>query len=227
MNDTELRQTLQTRLATVEQRIQAACDRAERPRSAITLIAVTKTVTPRGIVDLGESRPQELRHKAEALSDLPIVWHMIGHLQRNKVDRTLPLAALIHSGDSLRLLETIAAEGAKQKITPRVLLQINISDEEQKHGFDEAELLELKPTIERLPLKIEGLMGMAALNDDPEQARPAFKKLRELRDRLRNEWTIPAESLSMGMSGDFEVAIEEGATHVRIGTTLFEGLEGE
>jgi pyridoxal phosphate enzyme (YggS family) len=192
-----------------------------------------------GVLDLGENRPQELWRKAEELKDLPIRWHLVGHLQRNKVERTLPLVDLIHSVDSVRLYEAIAFEARKQRIEPFVLLQVNASGEYQKHGFNYDELWQLESKLEPAidsdqatlsPVIPSGLMGMAAYSDDPEQSRSTFKRLRECLDRLREEWLVHGrtlELLSMGMSGDFDVAIEEGATLVRIGTTLFEGLEGE
>ncbi|HKA06402.1 MAG TPA: YggS family pyridoxal phosphate-dependent enzyme [Gemmataceae bacterium] len=238
MTDNELRIVLAARLASVHARIDVACARVNRNPAGVTLVAVTKTVTPRvaksaaelGVLDLGESRPQELWRKAEALNDLPIRWHLVGHLQRNKVERALPLVHLIHSVDSLRLLQTIADEGRKRNIRPRVLLQVNASHEEQKHGFDEDELARAEPEVTGTPVDVLGLMTMAAYSEDSELARPAFVVLRKLRDRLRSEWSLTStqlEHLSMGMSGDFEVAVEEGATIVRIGTTLFEGLENE
>src|SRR4051794_20966856 len=160
-----------------------------------------------GVPDLGENRPQELWHKAEALKHLPVRWHLIGHLQRNKVERTLPLVHLIHSVDSLRLAEAVAAEGAKRGIRPRGLLQVNVSREEQKHGFDLEGVARAQAEIARLPLEVMGLMGMATYADDPELARPTFRELRQFRDRLRGEWGPTAfrmTQLSMGMSGDFE-----------------------
>lgn len=234
MTDNDLRTTLAERLAAVRGRIAAACTRAGRDPAEVTLVAVTKTVSPRvagllpelGVLDLGESRPQELWRKAEALKDRGIRWHLVGHVQRNKVGRSLPLVELMHSIDSLRLAQAVAAEGVKQGIRPRVLLQLNASREEQKHGFDFKDLMAARPEIDRLPLDVVGLMTMAAYADDPEQARPTFADLRRFRDGLRVEWPDLAH-LSMGMSGDFEVGIEEGATLVRVGTTLFEGLEGE
>jgi PLP dependent protein len=238
MTDDELRSLLADRVAAVRGRIAAACARAGRDPAGVTLVAVTKTVSPRvaglmpelGVPDLGENRPQELWRKAEALKHLPIRWHMIGHLQRTKVERTLPLVHMIHAIDSLRLAQAVAAEGVKRGRRPTVLLQVNASREEQKHGFDSDELLPSGAEIARLPLDVVGLMGMAAYADDPEAARPTFADLRRLRDRLRAEWPagdIQLTHLSMGMSGDFEVAVEEGATLVRVGSTLFEGLEGE
>lgn len=238
MTDDELRTILAERIAAVRQRIRSACERAGRVESEVTLVAVTKTVSTRvasllpdlSVFDLGESRPQELWRKAEALKHLPIRWHMVGHLQRNKVERTLPLAHVIQSVDSIRLLEALAAEGEKRHLRPKALLEINISGEEQKQGFEPGELRARGPVIQRLPIDVVGLMGMAAIVDDVELTRPAFAKLRQLRDELQASWKeygIQLTQLSMGMSGDFEVAVEEGATVVRIGTTLFEGLEGE
>jgi PLP dependent protein len=238
MTDDDLRTVLTDRLATVRDRIAAACGRAGRRPDEVTRVAVTKSVSPRvagvvaelGVLDLGESRPQELWRKAEALKHLPIRWHLIGHLQRNKVERTLPLVDLFHSIDSERLLREVAAEAGKRGLRPRLLLQVNASREEQKHGFEYDQLVALEAEIARLPVDVVGLMAMAALTEDPEAARPTFAELRQFRDRLRAEWNVigPALThLSMGMSGDFEVAIEEGATLVRIGSTLFEGLEGE
>jgi pyridoxal phosphate enzyme (YggS family) len=228
MTDDEIRAILAERVNTVRSRIAAACGRVGRSTEEVTLVAVTKTVSSRvasflpelGILDLGENRPQELWRKAEELKHLPIRWHMIGHLQRNKVERTLPLVHLTHAVDSLRLIKAIAAEGHRS----RVLLQVNGSKEEQKHGFDFEELFAATAEIERASVEVQGLMTMAAYSDEPENARPTFAALRQFRDRLRGETGWRVDLLSMGMSGDFEVAIEEGATIVRVGNTLFEGL---
>jgi len=238
MTDAELRSVLADRVAAVRARIASACARVGREPAGVTLVAVTKTVSPRvagllpevGVPDLGENRPQELWRKAESLAASPIRWHLVGHLQRNKVERTLPLVHLIHSVDSLRLFQAVDGEARKSQIRPRALLQVNISGEGQKHGFSEDEIVRAEPDLVRGAVEIVGLMGMAAYSDDPEAARPAFARLRQFRDRLRRDWNLTGfqlEHLSMGMSGDFEVAVEEGATLVRIGTTLFEGLEGE
>jgi PLP dependent protein len=228
-----LKPLLAERLSAVEARIQAACDRAGRPRSDMTLVAVTKSVPIEvaallpdlGIVDLGENRPQEFWRRAPAI---PIArWHFIGHLQRNKVERTLPLVHLLHSVDSVRLLETLEKEAAKQSRTLDALLEINASREPNKHGFSPHELQAVLPTIGKLNhVRVRGLMTMAALANDPEQSRPTFTLVRELRDRLSGE--LPPRHdlahLSMGMTNDFEVAIEEGATLIRVGSALFEGL---
>jgi pyridoxal phosphate enzyme (YggS family) len=227
MTDAEIRERLLDRLRTVEERIEAACRRAGRVRAEVTLVAVTKTVGVRvagtlselGILDLGESRPQELWNKAEQMKDLPIRWHLIGHLQRNKVDRTLPLAHLIHAADSVRLLEEIDKQAKKRNVVTPVLLEVNASREPNKQGFAPEEVPDAVAAAEGFAnCRVEGLMTMAAYAEDPELARPTFAELR----RLGARWKFP--HLSMGMTNDFEVAIEEGATLIRLGTVLLEGL---
>jgi pyridoxal phosphate enzyme (YggS family) len=236
VNEAALKTCLKQRLDAVEERIRAACARAGRQRGEVQLVAVTKTVAPEvaallpelGAVDLGESRPQELWHKAAALS-APVRWHLVGHLQRNKVERTLPLVHLIHSADSMRLLATLDQEAAKRARPVDVLLEVNASGEASKHGFAPEEVPALVPQLAGLrQVRVLGLMTMAAFEEDPERCRPTFAMLGALRDRLRGELGPPhrLEHLSMGMTNDFEVAIEEGATLVRIGTALFEGLPG-
>ena len=226
---------LRQRLAEVEDRIAAACRRAGRKRAGVTLVAVTKTVSadvagllPQlGVWDLGESRPQELWKKEKTF--IPAVrWHLVGHLQRNKIARTLPLVYMIHSVDSLRLLLFLENEAMKQERRIPVLLEVNASREPQKNGFAPEELSDLPAKVEAFQfVQIQGLMTMAALNPDPEASRRTFAELRDLRDRLKNQFPSPhhLEHLSMGMSNDFEVAIEEGATLVRLGTVLFEGIQ--
>jgi pyridoxal phosphate enzyme (YggS family) len=230
MLDAEIRARLHDRLQQIEARIAAACQRAGRRRADVTLVAVTKTVDERvarllaemGVVDLGENRPQELWRKAEALKDLPIRWHMIGSLQRNKVERTLPLCRLIHAVDSERLLAEIDKLAGKRGGTAKVLLEVNASREANKHGFAPEQVAEVIASAGRYGnLTIDGLMTMAAYTPDPEQSRPTFAEVRALRDAAR------LAHLSRGMSNDFEVAIEEGATFLRLGTVLFEGLEHE
>ncbi len=233
MTGDEVRTILEQRLRKVEGRISAACRRGGRPREAVRLVAVTKTVGPGvaavlpelGVLDLGESRPQELWAKAAVRG--PVRWHLVGHLQRNKVARTLPLVHLIHSADSLRLLAEVEAEAARQGRDVSVLLEVNASRESAKHGFPPEEVPGLAPHLNGLSrVRVEGLMGMAAFEEDPERCRPTFALLRELRDRLRERVAErhPLTELSMGMTNDFEVAVEEGATLVRLGTVLFEGL---
>jgi pyridoxal phosphate enzyme (YggS family) len=238
MTGLQIQKVLQERFDAVEQRLQAACRRSGRARQEVTLVAVTKTIAPSvaaalpklGVVHLGESRPQELWRKA-ALLPGTVHWHLVGHLQRNKIERTLPLVQLIHSVDSLRLLEALEKEAARQDRLVDVLLEVNATGETNKQGFAPEELPPLLPAVAALGhVRIRGLMTMAPLEADAERCRPAFATLRTLRDRLHPEFG-PAhtlEDLSMGMSNDFEVAVEEGATLVRIGTALFEGLsEGE
>jgi pyridoxal phosphate enzyme (YggS family) len=230
----EIRKRLIENLHAVRERIEAACARAGRASHEVTMIAVTKyaqldwvrELVSLGVNDLGESRPQQLAQRAKELPS-EIHWHMIGHLQRNKVEDIVPVASLVHSVDSVRLFEALAKEAKKRDRTVRVLLEANVSGEASKDGFGEQELLDAWPKLcECESLQIDGLMTMAPLEDNPEQARPVFHKLRDLRDRLRSEcggrWSL--NHLSMGMSGDFEVGIEEGATFVRIGSRLFEGL---
>jgi pyridoxal phosphate enzyme (YggS family) len=214
--------------------MQAACRRAGRDPSTVTLVAVTKTVSIEvaaalhalGVANLGESRPQELWRKAAALPRT-VRWHLVGHLQRNKIERTLPLVEWIHSVDTLRLLEALEQEAARQQRTVSVLLEVNASGEASKHGFSPQQLLGLAEPLGRLEkVQVRGLMTMAALEDDPSRCRPTFATLRQLRNDLRGTLAPqhPLEHLSMGMSNDFEIAIEEGATLIRLGTVLLEGL---
>lgn len=224
-------------LAEVRDRIAVAARGAGRSPDEVRLVAVTKYVdaaTTRllfdaGCTDLGESRPQQLWDKAAALNDAAIRWHLIGHLQRNKVRRTLPLVHLIHSGDGLRLLEELdrdtAALAGRSPLA--VLLEVNVSGETAKHGFAPDDLPKHVETLAAFKhLDVRGLMAMAGLDDDPTSARRDFARLRELRDRLRREWSgrFALDELSMGMSGDYEAAIAEGATLVRVGSALFEGV---
>lgn len=234
MTDSELRMRLSDRLADIEARIVSACGRAGRARSEVRLIAVTKTVSARvatllpelGVHDLGESRPQELWKKAEAVPG--VRWHLIGHLQRNKLDRTIPLVSLVHSVDSERLLHSLNEFGKARGNQVDVLLEVNCSREESKGGFSPDRLLSLTDNAVSLPgVRVQGLMTMAAHFDDPEQARPTFQELKRLRDECASHTGRLFPELSMGMSNDYEGAIEEGATFIRIGTMLFEGLEHE
>ncbi len=212
-------------LREVERRIAAAAERAGRSPEEVTLVAVTKGLPPEairaavdaGIEHIGENRVQEARPKVEWLSALGLrpTWHMVGHLQRNKAKTAVEVFDIIHSVDSIRLAETLNAVAAS---TLPVLLQVNVSGEATKGGFSAAELPASVADTVRLPnLAVQGLMTIAPLTSDPEQARPVFRRLRELRDSLGLEY------LSMGMTDDFEVAIEEGATMVRIGRAIFGG----
>jgi pyridoxal phosphate enzyme (YggS family) len=229
-----IHEILGQRLEAIRTRVQAACGRVGRSPESVTLIGVTKTVghevaqalVDLGVADLGENRPQELWRKSDLVSGAR--WHVIGHLQRNKVERTVGLSSLIHSVDSERLLEAIETEAKRIGKQTAVLLEVNCSGEEAKHGFTPEAVLAFTSNLKPLHfVRIEGLMTMAALADDPEAARPAFRRLAGLRKELRQVLgdQHPLNQLSMGMSGDFEVAIEEGATHIRLGTVLVGGLE--
>jgi PLP dependent protein len=227
---------LKERLATVEVRIAAACRRARRPRGTVTLVAVTKTVSTAtaallpelGVFDLGENRPQELWRKAAHLRG-PIRWHMIGHLQRNKIERTLPLVDFIHAVDSLRLLDALEAAAGHAGRRLSVLLEINASREAAKQGWRPEDVLALSERLSALRhLEVRGLMTMAAYAEDPQACRPTFALTRQVLEKLKAEVSDaqPLDQLSMGMSNDYETAIEEGATLIRLGTILFEGMEG-
>ena len=207
----------------LRQRIAAAASRAGRSADEITLIAATKTAgvpdiqkaIGAGIGHFGESRIQDAERKIRQLTaaGLHPTWHMIGHLQRNKVKTALEIFDIIHSIDSLRLAQTVSAQ-ANKNIS--ILIQVNIAEEETKQGFSIAEAADAVAEISKLPnISIRGLMTIAPMIDDAEEVRPIFRELRKLRDSLH------LEHLSMGMSNDFEIAIEEGATMVRVGRAIF------
>jgi hypothetical protein len=226
--------TIAANYSALRERMAAACRRAGRDPGSVTLVAVTKyaeldwirALVDLGVAQFGENRPQQLVVRAQAI-ETPVHWHLIGHLQRNKVRSILPLTTLIHSADSLRILEAIDRIAAELDLRPRVLIEVNLSGEEAKHGFQIGRLREEWDSVLTLGrLQIEGLMTMAAYSPEPENSRPAFQQLRELRDELqaRSGAAVELKDLSMGMTGDFEVAIEEGATLVRVGSALWEGL---
>jgi hypothetical protein len=227
---------LKSNLEGIHRDVDAACHRARRDPAGVRLVAVTKYASLEHVQTLsrlhdcfGENRPQQLAERQPLLPSAE--WHLIGQLQRNKVKLAIQHASLIHSVDSLRLLESIAAAGTALSVSPRVLLQVNASGEAAKSGFALEELPELWPRIVEFAhgVRIDGLMTMAAEVDDPELARPVFRALRQLRDRLRDRpesgaARINLAHLSMGMSGDFVPAVEEGATLIRIGSRIFSGL---
>ena len=216
------------------QQIESACARAGRTRSTVKLVAVTKyaelqwvrALLALGVPNLGESRPQQLIDRAAKISE-PVNWHLIGHLQRNKARRILPLVTLVHSVDTFRLLATIERLAQELGRRSSVLLEINVTGELQKHGFAPDELLDgWQQVVSCRNVEIKGLMTMAPLSEHPEDARPVFRELRRLRDQLvaLSPPSLTLPELSMGMSRDFKVAIEEGATLVRIGSNLLTGL---
>ncbi len=213
----------------IETRISAAAQRAGRERSSIELIAVSKTHPLEAIREardcglrlFGENKVQEARAKIpDAPSDLR--WHLIGHLQSNKIRHALPLFEMIHSVDSLELATQIDRIAMELGLFPKVLLEVNVAGESSKFGFQSDKLLTQMEALIALPrLQIDGLMTIAPYAEDAEASRPFFQQLRQLRDRLASEQSIPLAHLSMGMSGDFEVAIEEGATLIRVGNAIF------
>lgn len=231
----EDRDRLRANINDVRERIARAAESAGRGTDALRLVAVTKQVDAEtacelvtlGVRELGESRPQELWRKRELVAE-PARWHLIGPLQRNKARRTLPMVDLIHSVDSVRLLEWLDTLAHELALEPAVLLEVNVSGEAAKHGLQAAEVPAALCEAARLSrVRVCGLMTMAPYDDDPERARPVFAALRELRDRVRRDAppNCPLGELSMGMSGDFEAAVAEGATIVRIGSALFRGIE--
>ncbi len=218
-------------IESVEERISGACRRAGRDRSEVNLICVTKTKPEEmlreayeaGQRDFGENKVQEIVRKKPALPD-DIRWHMIGHLQRNKVKQLIGQTVMIHSVDSFRLAEAISAEAVKAGIVIPVLIEVNMADEETKFGVSPGEALQLITVASELKgIKIEGLMTIAPYTEDPESNRPYFAGLRELAVDIGQKCidNVSMGVLSMGMTGDFEVAIEEGATHIRVGTGIF------
>ena len=222
-------------VAQLRGRIAKAAQRSGRAADDVTLVCVTKYVGPdesrallaAGCGDLGESRPQQLFAKADALAAKPVRWHLIGHLQRNKVRRTLPLVCLIHSADSLRLIEAIDREAAGAAGRIAVLLEVNVSGDAAKHGFTPDKLDAAIASLGSYDrVEVRGLMTMAGRVTGIEGARRDFAALRRLRDAMQPNCppNVALEELSMGMSGDYEVAIEEGATIVRVGSALFEGV---
>ena len=228
---------IQSNLSRIRENISAACVRARRSPQNVRLIGVTKTTDLAGIqaaielgvTDLGEGRVQQLCERFAELRDLApqtnVRWHMIGHLQRNKVKDVLRCATMIHSVDSLRLAEDINARAERDGRKVDVMLEINCSNESQKFGVAVGAALHLGELISTLKhVRLVGLMTMAAIAEDPEQARPTFVRLRELFEEMRHDGIggEPFEHLSMGMSQDYVVAVEEGATMLRIGSALFE-----
>ncbi|WP_095173099.1 MULTISPECIES: YggS family pyridoxal phosphate-dependent enzyme [Blautia] len=215
----------------VEEKVKEACRRAGRNQDEVTLIAVSKTkpmsmieeLLPQGVVDFGENKVQELTAKEEALPS-GIHWHMIGHLQRNKVKYIVDKACLIHSVDSLRLAETVSQEAEKKGVTANILIEVNVAGEDSKFGVSPDETAALAEAISKLPnIAVKGLMTIAPFVENAEENREVFRNLRKLsvdiEEKKFNNVTMAV--LSMGMTGDYEVAIEEGATMVRVGTGIF------
>lgn len=218
-------------LAEVEQKILEACKKSGRSRDEVTLIAVSKTkpvsmieeAMEAGIREFGENKPQEMKEKYEILPK-DLHWHMIGHLQLNKVKYVVPRACMIHSVDSLRLAEKINAEAEKNHLVMPVLIEVNVAEEDSKFGVKLSEAEDLIRQAAVLPgISIQGLMTIAPFVENAEENRGVFQKLRKLSVDIRskNIDNVTMCNLSMGMTGDYQVAIEEGATMVRVGTGIF------
>ncbi len=218
-------------ISTVQANIDNACKRAGRDSKEVTLIAVSKTkpvsdieeAYATGTRDFGENKVQELDEKYPVLPD-DIRWHLIGHLQRNKVKYIVNKVHLIHSVDSVRLAEQISAEAVKKNVSVNILVQVNVANEETKFGLSEEDTINIVTEISKLPnVHIKGLMTIAPYTENPESNRQYFRELKQLSvkiDSLHIE-NVEMKELSMGMTGDYEVAVEEGATLVRVGTGIF------
>lgn len=218
-------------LQEVEERIQKACEKSGRNREEVLLIAVSKTkpvemieeAMSAGIIDFGENKPQELKEKYDVLPK-NLKFHMIGHLQRNKIKYIIDRAVMIHSIDSLRLAEAVNEEAEKHGVVMPVLVEVNVAKEESKFGLMPEETEEFIRQIAKLPnIRVEGLMTIAPFVEDAEENREFFVKLRKLYVDIKskNIDNVSMHHLSMGMTGDYEVAIQEGATMVRVGTGIF------
>lgn len=211
-------------------KIAAACKKVNRDPKEVEIIAVTKThgeevvaeAWSAGLSIVGENKVQEAAWKREKAITGPD-WHLIGHLQSNKVRAALEIFDFIHSVDSIKLLDRINLIADEAGKSPHILLEVNVSGEKSKSGMKPEEVIPaLEHILDNCPrITVEGLMTMAPFSENPEDARPYFRKLRELRDECESKLEIGLPRLSMGMSGDYEVAVEEGATWVRLGTVLF------
>ncbi len=225
-------ETIQERYKEVREKIDETCKRVGRDPSEVTLIAVSKTkplsdiekLIEINVNDFGENRPQELKEKFEAVST-PVRFHQIGHLQTNKVKYIINKAVLIHSVDSMKLALMIEKEAAKRDLHVDVLIEVNYAEEESKFGVKKEEALQLIKDISSSfrHIHIKGLMTIAPFVDDPEENRPVFKGMHELLLDIKSQNidNVDMSILSMGMTNDYEVAIEEGATMVRVGTAIF------
>ena len=229
MNQAARAMDLAANLEAVRHRIDAACQRAGRDPSSVTLVAVTKTRPPEvvteaskaGLTLFGENKVQEAKAKIP-LCPGHLRWHMIGHLQSNKCRDAVGLFQMIESVDSLHLAEEISRRADQAGKTMPILLEVNAVGEASKFGYPPEQLLAELSQVNALPrIEVHGLMGVPPWTPDPEKVRPVFRQLRELKERCEQILGAPLPQLSMGMTGDFEVAIEEGATIIRVGTALF------
>ena len=223
---------MKQRLQKIKQRIRQAAESCNRDADSVRLVTVSKTIAAEivkeaidaGVTILGENYVQEARDKFKALVHYPVSWHFIGHLQSNKAKYAVRLFDLIHSVDSLKLARELDKQAGKVDKIQQILLQVNISAEDTKSGFSTDEAPRLIAEISQLKnLSVKGLMTMPPYFYQPEKVQPFFAALRELRDQIQEQSlpNVSLDELSMGMTGDFEVAIKEGATLVRIGTAIF------
>ena len=219
-------------IKSVTERIARCCEKAGRPRGSVQLVTVTKEasvgqmeeVFHAGARDFGENRVQDALTKHSAIGD-KVKWHLIGHLQTNKVKDAVKVFSLIHSVDSLKLAQAIDKEAAKFGKRQSILIQVNVSGEESKFGIAPEETIDFLKVASAYPnISIDGLMTIAPEVDDPEAVRPYFRRLRELRDKI-DEGRRAIRTLSMGMTNDFEVAIEEGSDIVRVGRAIFNEIK--
>ena len=226
---------IEDNLASVHDRIERSAVSSGRVADDVTLVAVckyfgsdiTSAVVEAGCREIGENRPQTLWSKADELLGQDVRFHQIGHLQRNKVRRTISCIDLLHAGDSLRLIESVSTESVKQGIVTNLLIEVNVSGDSSKHGFMPDEVESVLDNVATLPnIEIQGMMAMAGLDSDVTATQREFALLRGIRDKLDSSCpdNISLKHLSMGMSRDYELAIREGATMVRIGTALFDGI---
>lgn len=224
-------------IETIRRRIREVCFRCGRKPEEVLLVGVSKTFSPEhireamaaGLRDFGESYAQELREKREQLREEDIRWHFIGHLQTNKVKYLTDFVYLIHSVDNIRVAEEINKRAEKAGRKVNILLEVRTTAEATKYGIMPDKTVELATQISKLPwISLQGLMTMGPFSDDPNDSRPSFRQLAELRKQIEQEGIpgITMQHLSMGMTHDFEVAIEEGATMVRIGTAIFGERKG-
>lgn len=222
---------IQENLLDVERKLQEACNRSGRHREEVTLIAVSKTkpieliheAIAAHLTEFGENKVQELCEKMDLVQE-PVHWHMIGHLQKNKVKYIVGRVACIHSVDSVELAEQISKEAVKKQIECQVLVEINISSELSKFGISPGETENFLRKISKFPnLRIKGLMTVAPFTENAEENRTYFRQMKQLSVDInaKNIDNITIDMLSMGMTGDYEVAVEEGATHIRVGTGIF------
>jgi hypothetical protein len=223
---------LKNRLERVKERIKETADACKRPAASIRLVAVSKTMPAEvvgeaieaGVTHLGENYIQEAKEKINTLATYPATWHFIGHLQSNKAKYAVRLFDLIHSVDSLKLAQELDKYAKKNDKVQAILIQVNVAREDSKSGVYREDTVQLLREVSRLEnIAVKGLMTMPPYFNAPEKVRPFFTALREFRDQIKKEAipNISMDELSMGMTGDFEAAIEEGATMVRIGTAIF------